>query len=61
MMALAAHIQELAEKHRLLERKIEEEVARPGSDDVEIHRLKLEKLKLKDQIARLAGDDETRH
>ncbi len=60
-MALAAHIQELAEKHRLLERKIEEEVARPGSDDVEIHRLKLEKLKLKDQIARLAGDDETRH
>jgi hypothetical protein len=61
MMALAAHIAELAEKHRLLERKIEEEVARPGSDDVEIHRLKLEKLKLKDQIARLAGDGETRH
>jgi hypothetical protein len=61
MMALAAHIAELAEKHRLLERKIEEEVARPGSDDIEIHRLKLEKLKLKDQIARLAGDDETRH
>ena len=60
-MALAAHIAELAEKHRLLERKIEEEVARPGSDDVEIHRLKLEKLKLKDQIARLAGDGETRH
>ncbi len=55
-MALAAHIAELAEKHRLLERKIEEEVARPGSDDIEIHRLKLEKLKLKDQIARLAGD-----
>ena len=55
-MALAAHIAELAEKHRLLERKIEEEVARPGSDDIEIHRLKLEKLKLKDQIARLSSD-----
>lgn len=61
MMALAAHIAELAEKHRLLERRIEEEVARPGSDDFEIHRLKRQKLKLKDQIARLSGDEETRH
>jgi hypothetical protein len=61
MMALAAHIQELAEKHRLLERRIEEEVARPGSDDIEIHRLKLEKLKIKDEIARLSGAEETRH
>lgn len=57
MMALAAHIAELAEKHRLLERKIEAEVARPGSDDLEIHRLKLEKLKLKDEIVRLSGDE----
>lgn len=61
MMALAAHIAELAEKHRILERRIEEEVARPGSDDLEIHRLKLEKLKIKDEIARLSGADETRH
>ena len=60
-MALAAHIAELAEKHRLLERRIEEEVARPGSDDIEIHRLKLQKLKLKDQIARLSCEEETRH
>lgn len=57
MMALAAHIAELAEKHRLLERKIEAEVARPGSDDIEIHRLKLEKLKLKDEIVRLSGNE----
>lgn len=60
-MALAAHIAELAEKHRLLERKIEEEVSRPGSDDIEIHRLKLEKLRIKDEIARLSSEDETRH
>jgi hypothetical protein len=60
MMALAAHIAELAEKHRLLERRIEEEVTRPGSDDLEIHRLKLEKLKLKDEITRLS-ESETRH
>src|SRR4029078_11776631 len=60
MMALAAHIAELAEKHRNLERKIEAEVARPGSDDIEIHRLKLEKLKLKDEIVRWSNE-ETRH
>jgi hypothetical protein len=60
MMALAAHIAELAEKHRLLERRIEEEVTRPGSDDLEIHRLKLQKLKLKDEITRLS-ESETRH
>ena len=59
-MALAAHIAELAEKHRLLERRIEEEISRPGSDDLEIYRLKMEKLKLKDEIARLS-DNETRH
>jgi hypothetical protein len=62
MMALAAHIAELAEKHKLLKRRIEEEVARPGSDDAEIHRLKLEKLKLKDEIARLElNGHATRH
>jgi hypothetical protein len=60
MMALAAHIAELAEKHRLLERRIEEEIIRPGSDDLEIHRLKLQKLKLKDEITRLS-ESETRH
>ena len=59
-MALAAHIAELAEKHRHLERRIEDEVSRPGSDDVEIYRLKLQKLKLKDEITRLSGS-ETRH
>lgn len=57
-MALVAHIAELAEKHKLLERKIEAEASRPGSDDLEIQRLKLEKLKLKDEIVRLS---ETRH
>ncbi|CAN1723008.1 DUF465 domain-containing protein [Hyphomicrobium sp. 1Nfss2.1] len=59
-MALAAHIAELAEKHKLLERRIEAEVTRPGSDDQEIYRMKLEKLKLKDEITRLS-ESETRH
>jgi hypothetical protein len=58
-MALSAHLQELSERHRQLERRIEEEVARPGSDDLEIRRLKQEKLKLKDEIVRL--ESQTRH
>ncbi len=58
-MALSAHLQELSEKHRQLERRIEEEVARPGSDDLEIRRMKQEKLKLKDEIVRLEA--QTRH
>lgn len=52
-MSLSAHLHELSEKHRQLERRIEEEEARPGSDDLTIRRLKQEKLKLKDEIARL--------
>jgi hypothetical protein len=53
-MALHAHLAELSEKHKLLDRRIEEELSRPGSSDTEITRLKLEKLKLKDEISRLS-------
>jgi hypothetical protein len=58
-MTLAAHLAELSEKHRLLEMKIQEALARPGADDLEITRLKLEKLKLKDEMAKL--QKQTRH
>jgi hypothetical protein len=58
-MTLAAHLAELTEKHRVLERKIREEMARPGADDVQITQLKLQKLKLKDEMAKLQGN--TRH
>ena len=57
-MTLAAHLAELSEKHRVLERKIKEELARPGTDDTQITQLKLQKLKLKDEMAKLRG---TRH
>ncbi len=58
-MAMASHLAELAEKHRVLDRRIEEAVASPGTDDAEIRRLKAEKLKLKDEMERLAKA--TRH
>ena len=57
-MSVAAHLAELTEKHRLLKKKIEEELARPSADSIQISRLKLEKLRLKDEIARLNA---TRH
>lgn len=58
-MALSAHLQELSEKHRQLDRRIEQEMARPGSDDLEIRRMKQQKLKIKEEIDRLQS--EARH
>jgi hypothetical protein len=56
-MSVTAHLAELTEKHKLLEKRIEEELCRPAADPLKITRLKREKLKLKDQIVKL----ETRH
>ncbi|WP_372643225.1 YdcH family protein [Hyphomicrobium sp.] len=58
-MTITSHLTELAEKHRVLEQKINRAAASPGSDDIEIRRWKQEKLKLKDEIERLRR--ETRH
>jgi hypothetical protein len=58
-MAITAHLAELAEKHRALEERINRASACPGSDDIEIRRLKQEKLRLKDEMERLRR--ETRH
>ena len=52
-MALDAHLVELSEKHRALDRKIEEELARPTTDDLRIAELKRQKLRLKDEMERL--------
>lgn len=57
-MSAPAHLVELNEKHRMLERKIEEELARPAADISKIKQWKHEKLKLKDEIAKLSP---TRH
>jgi len=52
-MTLAGHLAELSEKHRILEARIQEEMARPGADDLQISRLKKEKLKIKDEMIKL--------
>jgi hypothetical protein len=52
-MAITAHLAELAEKHRALEERITQAASCPGTDDIEIRRMKQEKLKLKDEMERL--------
>lgn len=57
-MPLNTHLAELSEKHRALDRRIAEETARPAKNDLEIVRLKREKLRIKEQLMRLGT---TRH
>jgi len=52
-MSLEAHIQELEAKRQKLKDTIAEMMAHPSVDDIEIARLKREKLHIKDEIARL--------
>lgn len=52
-MALDAHVEELSGKHRALDRQIQEEIAKPASDDLRIAELKRQKLLLKDRMERL--------
>ncbi len=52
-MSLTSHLSALEEKHKALERQIEDELSRPSADDARIAELKRLKLKLKDEITRL--------
>lgn len=55
MMSLQSHLSELRRKHEQLSSQIEQEQRRPSSDDLTIAAMKKEKLKLKEEIARLSG------
>lgn len=50
----SSHAQALEQRHRLLEGRIAEEMRRPAPNSALLTRLKREKLKLKDELARLA-------
>jgi hypothetical protein len=54
-MSYDERINALKAKHRALEAAIDEESARPHPDDVEIHRLKKQKLAVKDEIVSLGA------
>ena len=52
-MSLSSHLQELQRKHEALSKKVEMAQRSPGTDNLEIIKLKKEKLKLKEEIERL--------
>lgn len=52
-MSMDDRVASLMAKHEALESKIQEEEARPHPDDITIHQLKKEKLRIKDEIAAL--------
>lgn len=53
-MALDAHLVELTGKHHALDERIVAELSRPMTDTLKIAELKKQKLRLKDEIARLS-------
>jgi len=54
MPSIKNHIARLQEKHDALEIKLHVEESRPGGgDEIEVKRIKLEKLTLKEEIVRL--------
>jgi len=52
-MAEAARIRSLEERHATLEARIAEEGGRPRPDDMQLVRLKREKLRLKEEMEKL--------
>ena len=52
-MNLSSHLNELQKKHEALSQQIEAEQKSPGSDDLDIRKLKVEKLRLKEEIFKI--------
>ncbi len=54
-MALSSHLDELRKKHQSISDAIETAQRAPGIDDIEITRLKKQKLQIKEEITRLSA------
>lgn len=52
-MTHAPRLRSLEERHRVLDQQIGQQDARPRPDELELQRLKREKLRLKEEIERL--------
>ena len=52
-MAIEGRIRELGTRHKTLDRAIEDELSRPAADEVRLHQLKRQKLKLKEELETL--------
>ncbi|NIY80910.1 MAG: DUF465 domain-containing protein [Rhodobacteraceae bacterium] len=53
-MSLTSHIEELKKKHQSLSEAVEHAQRSPGSDGLRIADLKKQKLRIKEEIARLS-------
>jgi len=53
-MTIASHLVELRKKHDALTEMVEQAHRAPGADDLKIADLKKQKLRLKEEIARLS-------
>ncbi|SFJ83646.1 YdcH family protein [Celeribacter neptunius] len=53
-MSLTSHIEELKKKHKSLSEAVETAQRSPGIDDLRIADLKKQKLRIKEEIARLS-------
>ncbi|MFG5381622.1 MULTISPECIES: YdcH family protein [unclassified Yoonia] len=54
-MSLSSHLQELKKKHQHLSEHVEALQRSPATDDLEIAKLKKQKLQLKEEITRLSA------
>ena len=59
-MSLQNHLNELERRHSALDREIEKELVRPAADETKVAGMKRDKLRLKDEIAKLR-DGKTLH
>ncbi|MBN9038140.1 MAG: DUF465 domain-containing protein [Rhizobiales bacterium] len=59
-MSLASHLAELQRRHGEIERELDEAMAHPSADDLEIAAMKRRKLAIKDEIEKLRTQP-TRH
>jgi len=55
-MSIQAHLAELERRHQALEDELNEALAHPSSDDLQVAELKRRKLQVKDEIVRLRQD-----
>lgn len=51
-MSLESHVKELERKHQVLKKQIVQAQTYPAAEDLEIQRLKKQKLRIKDAIRR---------
>ncbi|MCT4555992.1 MAG: DUF465 domain-containing protein [Pelagimonas sp.] len=52
-MSLSSHLQVLKQKHQSLSDAVEQAQASPGMDDLRVAELKKQKLRLKEEIAKI--------